>query len=92
MAAEQCVLRRGVVLASFVAQVRGVLLNDCPLGGLHVGCSVKLVRRPDSRYDVNCIAVMVERYRSFYLLGHLEASVAAILSPVLLRGALSATG
>ena len=57
-AAEQCVSRRGVVLASFVAQVRGVLLNECPLGGLHVGCSVKLLRMPDSRYDVNCIAVM----------------------------------
>ena len=77
----------GIVVASLVAQVRGVLLNDYP-SGVGSGANVLLLRRPGSRYDCNCIAVV----RSGSTVGHLEASVAAVISPLMARHSLLATG
>ena len=48
------------VLASFVAQVRGVKFYGLQV---HVARRVVLVRRPDNPYDNNCLDVR-EAYRS----------------------------
>ena len=42
--------------------------------------SVVVGRRPDNVHDVNCLDVTL--VRGGYLLGHLEASMAARLSPM----------
>ena len=47
----------GVVLASFVAQVRAVMFYDFAASGAGWGDGVYLVRRPYDRYDSNCIDV-----------------------------------
>ena len=72
-----------VVVASFVAQVRGVVLNDYP-SGVQSGLNVLLLRRPGSRYDCNCIAVV----RLGSTVGHLEGSTAAVISPLMARDSL----
>ena len=71
-----------VVLASLVVQVRGVMFYSYDVSGACWGDAVYLVRRPDDRYDVNCLDVRVMRGRP-YLLGHLAAPVAAHLSPLM---------
>ena len=43
---------------------------------------VFLVRRPDNPFHVNCLDVRLERCPR-YLLGHLEAPIAAVLSPLM---------
>ena len=48
-----------VVLASLVAQVRGVMFYDYDVSGACWGTAVYLVRRPDDRYDVNCLDVRI---------------------------------
>ena len=65
-----------VVLASLVAQVRGIMFYDLAVSGAFYGDRVYLVRRPHDRYDANCLDVRVVRGRP-YLVGHLVAPVAA---------------
>ena len=67
-----------VVLASLVA----VMFYDLAVSGACYGDHVYLVRRPHDRYDANCLDVRVVRGR-LYLMGHLAAPVAALLSPVM---------
>ena len=69
-------------LASLVAQVRGVKFYDLQMCGACYGDQVHLVRQPLDRYDANCIDVIMMHGR-LSLLGHLEAPVAAIISPVM---------
>ena len=45
------------VLASFVAQVRGIMFYDLAVSGAGWGDSVHLVRAPYNRYDSNCLDV-----------------------------------
>ena len=71
----------GVVLGSFVAQVRGIRFYDFGVSGACRGESVVVGRRPDNVHDVNCLDVTLVRGR--YLLGHLEALMAARLSPMM---------
>ena len=68
-------------MASFVAEVKGVKFHDCR--GLRAcrGERVVLRRQPYNAYDANCVEVQLQRGRR--LLGHLEAAVAARLSPLM---------
>ena len=71
-----------VILACFSATVKGVKLHD--LGGTRVirGEEVVLQRDPSNAYDVNCVDV---RLKCGYLLDHLQASVAAVVGPLMDR-------
>ena len=69
----------GVVVGSFVAQVRSIRFYDFRVSGACRGESVIVCRRPDN--VPNCLDVML--VRGGYLLGHLEASMAARLSPMM---------
>ena len=80
-----------VVLASLVAQVRGVMFYDYGVSGACWGDNIYLVRRPDDRYDVNCLDVRLMRGRP-YLLGHLAAPVASLLSPLMRDLSLEVSG
>ena len=74
-------LAASVPLVSFVAEVKGVKFYDCR--GLRAcrGERVVLRRQPYNTYDVYCVEVRLQRGRR--LLGHLEAAVAARLSPLM---------
>ena len=74
-------LMASVVLAVFIAQTKGVKFYDLQTSGAVRGEGVFLIRRPDNAYDVNCIDVQLARGR--LLVGHLEAGVAAHLSPLM---------
>ena len=78
-----------VVLASLVAQVRGIMFYDLSVSAVAMGEQVYLVRRPDNRY-INCLDVRL-RGRP-YLLGHLVAPVAALLSPLMRDVSLEVSG
>ena len=80
-----------VELASLVAQVRGVMFYDFGVSGACWGDTIYLVQRPDDRYDVNCLDVKLMRDRP-YLLGHLAAPVAALLSPLMRDLSLEVSG
>ena len=54
---------------------------DFGVSGACRGESVVVGRRPDNVHDVNCLDVTL--VRGGYLLGHLEASTAARLSPMM---------
>ena len=69
-----------IVLASFVAQVRGVMFHGLQVHGARLAERVVLVRRPDNPYDNNCLDVRVVRSSLSFLLGHLAAEVAGHLS------------
>ena len=71
----------GVELGSFVAQVRGIRFYDFGVSGACQGESVVVGRRPDNVHDINCLDVTL--VRGGYLLGHLEALMAARLSPMM---------
>ena len=71
----------GVVLGSFVAHVRGIRFYDFGVSGACRGESVVVGRRPDNVHDLNCLDVTL--VRGGYLLGHLEALMAAHLSPMI---------
>ena len=81
-----------VVLASFSSQVRGVMFNEYALSGASVGAHVSLVRKSHCVYDGNCVEVQYTNYGWTYLLGHLAAGTASLLSPLLLNSSLVATG
>ena len=68
--------------------------EDYELGvcGASQGDRVVLVRRPDNRYDVNCMDVRVVCGHLSYMLGHLAAEVAAHVSPLLRDSSLKASG
>ena len=72
-----------VWLGSLIAQVKGVKFYDLQASGACLGDRVLLIRRPDNPYDVNCLDVRLGRGRGRGrpLLGHLEAPIAAFLSP-----------
>ena len=53
-----------VVLASFVAKVRGVMFYGLQVHGTRLAERVVLVRRPDNPYDNNC----VNAYRSCWVI------------------------
>ena len=72
-----------VVLPSFV---HGVVLNYP--SGVQSGLNILLLRQPGSRYDCNSIAVV----RSGSTVGHLEASLAIVISIFMARDSLLATG
>ena len=74
---------QSVSLASFVAQVRGVMFYGLQLYGARQGEHVVLVRRPNNPYDSNCLEVRLVRSRISFVLGHLAAEVAVHLSPLL---------
>ena len=69
-----------VVLASFVAQVRGVIFYGLQVHGARLAERVVLVRRPDSPYDNNYLDVRVAYCSGS---GHLAAEVAVRLSLLL---------
>ena len=71
-----------MVLACFSATVKGVKLQD--LGSVRAirGEEVVLQRDPSSAYDANCVDICLKRG---YLLGHLEARVAAVVGPLMDR-------
>ena len=81
-----------VVLASFVAQVRGVMFYEFQMCGAALGDRVVLVRRPDDRHDANCLEVRLAGGHHSYMLGHVAAEVAAHLSPLLCDQSLQASG
>ena len=72
----------GMAVVSFSATVKGVRLYD--LGGTRAirGEEVCLQRNPSNAYDANCVDVCLKRG---YLLGHLEARVAAVVGPLMDR-------
>ena len=78
-----------VVLATFVVQVKGVKFYDCRNSRVNRGERVIVLRRPDNPFDANCLDVRLVR-RS--LLGHVEASVSARLSPIMRSGEVDVTG
>ena len=80
-----------VVLASFVAHVKGVMFYDHCVSGAVWGDSVHLVRAPGSLYDSNCIDVMCVRC-THYKLGHLAAPVASFLSPLMRDSPVTVSG
>ena len=69
-----------MVLASFVAQVRGVKFYGFERAGARRGQRVVLQRQPHNAYD-NCVEVRLLPGRQ--LLGHLEAALATLLSPLM---------
>ena len=71
------------VLAVFVAQTRGVMFYDLQVSGACYGDQVALVRQPLDRFDVNYVNVVLVRGWFQSVLGHLEAHVAAFLSPLI---------
>ena len=83
---------QSVVLASLFSQVRGVRIYELGVCGASQGDRVVLVRRPDNRYDVNCMDVRVVCGHLSYMLGHLAAEVAAHVSPLLCDSSLKASG
>ena len=64
-----------VVLASFVAQVRGVMFYGLQVHGARLAERVVLVRRPDNPYDNNCLDMRVVRSSLSFLPGHLAVKV-----------------
>ena len=83
---------RQVVLASFVAQVRGVMFYGLHTYGARQGERVVLVRNPNNPYDNNCVDVRLVRGSFSFLLGHLAVEVAAQLSPLLRDASFEASG
>ena len=69
-----------LLLADLVAQTNGMKFYHLQTSGACRGEHVSLVRWPDSVYDVNCLDVRLERGR--FLLGHIEAPIAARLFPL----------
>ena len=74
--------REMVVLASFSATVKGVKLHNLGSTRAIRGEEVVLQRDTSNAYDANCVAVRLKRG---YLLGHLEARVAAVVGPLMDR-------
>ena len=70
-----------VVLASVVARIKGVMFYNYATSGACHGDRVCILRRPDNQYNSNCFDIRLSR--GSYLLGHLEAPMAARLSPVI---------
>ena len=70
-----------VVLAVFVAETKGIKFYDLQRSGVVRGERVFLVRWPNNAYDGNCIDVRLTR--GDLMVGHLEAPVAARLSPLM---------
>ena len=68
-----------VVLASFVAQVSGVMFYSLQVHGARLAERVVL---PDNPYD-NCLDMRVVRSSLSFLLGHLAAEVALFCCVVL---------
>ena len=71
-----------VVLASFVAQVKGVMFYDLSVSGAGWGDRVCLKRAPYNPHDSNCIDVWCAG-GPLCMLGHLVAPVATPLSPLM---------
>ena len=69
-----------LLLAALVAQTKGIKFYDLQTSGACRGEHVSLVRQPDSVYDVNCLDVRLACGR--FLLGHIEAPIAARLFPL----------
>ena len=61
--------------------MKGVKFYDLRDSGASRGEPVVLWRQPSNVFDVNCIEVRLARGR--LLVGHLEAAVAARLSPLM---------
>ena len=80
------------VLSSFVFQVKGVMFYSYSVCGASMGDSVRLVRKPYDRRDVNCIDVVLDRAHSSHKIGHVAAEVAVFLSPLLRDAPLEASG
>ena len=60
----------GVMLGSFVAQVRGIIFDDFGVLVASRGESIVVDRRSNNAYDANELDVRLARWR--YLLGHLQ--------------------
>ena len=69
-----------LLLAALIVQTKGIKFYDLQTSGACRGEHLSLVRRPDSVYDVNCLDVRLVRGR--FLLGHIEAPIAARLFPL----------
>lgn len=79
---------RRVVLASFIAQVRGVMFYGLQVHGARLGEWVVLVRRPDNPYDNNCLDVRIVRSSLSFLLGLLSSLICCAMLPSKLQGEL----
>ena len=71
----------GVVLVSFVAQVRNIMFYDFGVPGACRGESFVVARRPDNACNAKYLNVTL--VRDPYCLGHAEASMATCLSPII---------
>ena len=71
----------GIVLVSFVPQVRNIMFYDFGVPGVCRGESFVVVRRPNNARDANYLDVTL--VWGPYCLGHAEASMAAHLSPMM---------
>ena len=69
-----------VLLASFVAEVNGMIFYDQRRSRASQGEYVVLRRQPNNALDANCVEVCILR-REHLLVGHLEAAVAVRVSP-----------
>ena len=69
-----------LLLAALIAQTKGIKFYNQQTSGACRGKRISLVRRPDSVYDVKCLDVRLARGR--FLLGHIEAPIAARLFPL----------
>ena len=81
-----------VVLASFVAQCRGLMFYELQVCRATRGDRVFFVRRPDDRHNANSLEVRIACDHRSYMLGHLAAEVAAHLVPLLCDHFLQASG
>ena len=72
-----------LVLASLVAQVRGITLYGLQVHRARLAEQVVFIRRLGNPYDNNCLDVRVVHSSLSFLLGHLAAEVAGRLSLLL---------
>ena len=70
------------LLASFVAEVKGVMFYDLRRSRACRGERVVLRRQPNNTFNVNCVEVC-QILRGRLLVGHLESAVAAHMSPLM---------
>ena len=79
-----------LVLATLVAQVKGVQFYDLRDSGAGRGELVVLQRQPNNLFNANCLDVRLVHGR--LLLGHIEAPVVARLSSLMRDVAVEVTG
>ena len=70
-----------MLLASFVAEVKGMMFYYLRRSRASRGEHMMLRRQPSNAFDAKCVEVRILRCE--HLVGHLEAAVAARVSPLM---------